>query len=457
MKNILIEPVLHRNEQRLKLVFDYDEGLIEKIKNMTGRKWSKTMKCWHIPYEEDYRKHLHNVLSDLEIKFAGTDKQIKSADNGPVKSEKKRDTTSKKRKIEIDYNKTEGLLYMKIPFEKKDEIKKLEGAWWHPGAKVWSAIANRENCNSLKIIFDNKTYELKIVTNEFTVKKKHKKPSKALPNIVEEKFDEEMILRNKSLKTLETYKNQVNHFLHHFKEENIKTLSADKIKKYIFDKINNKGYSREFQNQVINALKRYYEYVHNREFENFELPRPKKGRYLPKVISAEDIQKMLELTKNLKHKTIISIFYGCGLRRNEIVEIKIKDIDFNAKTITVHGKGDKYRILPIGDKLTNLIKKYIKSYLPKEYLFYGQSEPQYTGSSIGKMIKEKGRIAGIKKTITPHCLRHSYATHLLEAGVDLRIIQKLLGHSSSKTTEIYTHVSRKSIINIISPLEKMNL
>ena len=272
---------------------------------------------------------------------------------------------------------------------------------------------------------------------------------------MEKKFDEEMVLRNKSPKTLETYKNQVNHFLHHFNEENIKTLSTDKIKKYIFDKVNN-GYSREFQNQVINALKRYYEYVHKRKFEDFELPRPKKGRYLPNVISAEDIQKMLELTKNLKHKTIISIFYGCGLRRNEIVEIKIKDIDFNSKTITVHGKGDKYRLLPIGDKLMNQIKKYIKSYLPKDYLFNGQNEPQYTGSSIGKMIKEKGKTAGIKKTITPHCLRHSFATHLLEAGVDLRIIQKLLGHSSSKTTEIYTHVSRKSILNIKSPLEKIN-
>ena len=159
-------------------------------------------------------------------------------------------------------------------------------------------------------------------------------------------------------------------------------LSAEKIRQYILERLDIDHYSRSYQNQLINALKRYYEYV--------------------------------------------------------------------------HGKGDKYRIVPIGKKLEQQISKFINSYLPKQYLFNGQNGLQYTGSSIGKLVKAKGRIAGIKKEVTPHALRHSFATHLLEAGVDLRIIQKLLGHSSSKTTEIYTHVSRTSILGINSPLEDMD-
>jgi len=218
MKNILIQPVLHRNEKRLKLVFDYDEELIEKIKNLPGRKWSKTMKCWHVPYREDYQKNLKDVLRDLEIKFIETDKQLIAANNIPDISEEKKEATLQKKKIDINYNKTEGLLYLKVPFNKKDEIKKLEGAWWHTGAKVWSVIANKENLKSLKEIFNKKTYELKIIDGEFTAKKKYKKPQKVLPNLVEKKFDEEIVLRNKSPKTIETYKNQINHFLHHFKE-----------------------------------------------------------------------------------------------------------------------------------------------------------------------------------------------------------------------------------------------
>lgn len=458
MKTITINRIVHRQEDKISLVFDYDQELIDLVKKLPGRKWSKTMGYWHVPFREDYQQKLKEVLRDFEIKFIETDKQLLDANNIPAISEEKKEVPLQKKKININYNKTEGLLYMKIPFNKKDDIKKLEGAWWHPGAKVWSAIANRDNWNRLKKIFDNKTYELKIINDEFTVKKKRKKPQKVLPNIVEKKFIEEMVLRNKSPNTIETYQNQVNHFLHRFKDENIKEISTDKIKKYIFDKINNKGYSREYQNQVINALKRYYEYVHSREFEDFELPRPKKGFHLPKVMSRDNVQKVLDITRNQKHKTIIGILYGCGLRLNELLELKIEDIDFEAKTMFVNkGKGDKQRMVPIGENLINQIKRYKKSFLPKEYLFNGQKSLKYSGKSVQSIVAGKAARAGIVKRITPHTFRHSFATHLLEDGVDLRVIQVLLGHRSSKTTEIYTYVSRKNLLNVKSPLDNLKL
>jgi len=310
--------------------------------------------------------------------------------------------------INIKLNAAEGLLYMKVPFSKKEEIKKLEGAWWHPGAKVWSISASRENYNQINKILPKDKYSVKFTNEVFSVSKKRRLSRVRVPDRVEEKIEKN-------------------------------------------------SFSRSYQNQLINALKNYYALVHDRMFDDFELPRPKRRMHLPNVIAAEDIQKMFEVTRNMKHKTIISILYGCGLRREEIVELKIKDVDLNARTITVHGKGDKYRIVPIGEKLDRQIRKYLKSYLPKEYMFNGQNRLQYTGSSIGKMVKDKGRLAGIKKEVTPHTLRHCFATHLLESGVDLRIIQELLGHKSSKTTEIYTYVSRKNILSIKSPLERLEI
>jgi len=447
MKTIYVESVIHKNEKRIKLVFKFDPELVKQIKQLSGARWSQTLFCWHIPFREDYLTYLAEQSGNFEIVYKEPPVQLR----GGLKA-----SNIERRKINVIYNKREGLYYIKIPFYKKDEIKKLEGAWWHPGAKVWSVYANQENRHQLKEIFEQSNYILSFIKDEADTPKKTISKKKPIPELVEKKFEDEMIIRNKSHRTISTYKSLINSFLNYFQGSKIKILPAEKIREYILERLDVDHYSRSYQNQLINALKRYYEYVHDREFEDFDLPRPKKRQRLPNVISREDIQKMLDITRNQKHKTILSILYGCGLRRNEIIELKLQDIDLNAKTITVHGKGDKYRIVPIGKKLEQQIIKFIKSYLPKQYLFNGQNGLQYTGSSIGKLVKEKGRMSGIKKTVTPHALRHSFATHLLEAGVDLRIIQKLLGHSSSKTTEIYTHVSRTSILSINSPLEDMD-
>ena len=447
MTTIYVKTVIHRNEKRIKLIFDYDAGLIREVRKIPGCRWSQTMCCWHIPFREDYLSYLAEQLGNIEIVYKEPPVQLR----GGLKA-----SDIERKNINVIHNKREGLYYIKIPFYKKDEIKKLEGAWWHPGAKEWSVYANQGNRHQLKEIFEQENYILSFDEDEADTPKKTISKKKPIPELVEKKFEGEMILRNKSYRTIATYKSLINPFLDHFQGSKIKMLPAEKIRDYILERLNVDHYSRSYQNQLINALKRYYEYVHDREFEDFDLPRPKRRQRLPNVISREDIQKMLDITRNQKHKTILSILYGCGLRRNEIIELKLQDIDLNAKTITVHGKGDKHRIVPIGKKLEQQISKFIKSYLPTQYLFNGQNGRQYTGSSIGKLVKAKGRIASIKKEVTPHALRHSFATHLLEAGVDLRIIQKLLGHSSIKTTEIYTHVSRTSVLNINSPLEDMD-
>ena len=448
MTTIYVKTISYKNEKRIKLIFDYDAGLIREVRKISGCRWSQTMRCWHIPFREDYLTYLAEQLGNIEIVYKEPPVQLRDG----IKA-----STVERKKINVIHNKREGLYYIKIPFYKKDEIKKLEGAWWHPGAKEWSVYANQGNRHQLKEMFEQEKYILFFVEDEADTPKKAISKKKPIPELIEKKFEGEMILRNKSYRTIATYKSLINPFLGHFQGLKIKMLPAEKIREYILERLNIDHYSRSYQNQLINALKRYYEYVHDREFEDFDLPRPKKRQRLPNVISREDIQKMLDITRNVKHKTLISILYGCGLRLSEVISLKMEDIDFNMKVMYVTGKGDKQRMIPIGSNLVKQIKTYQKSYLPKVYLFNGQGALKYSGKSIQSIVQNKALEVGIKKKVTPHTFRHSFATHLLEDGVDLRIIQELLGHTSSKTTEIYTYVSRKNLMNIRNPLDNLRI
>ncbi|MCD6200218.1 MAG: tyrosine-type recombinase/integrase [Bacteroidales bacterium] len=448
MKKVIhINRVQHKGADRIKLVFNYDEGLIERVRKLSGARWSQTMGCWHIPYRKDYITYLTGQLPEI---YFINEKQK----NSGIKVEKNIEGFSGI--IEVYHSKKESLYYFKTPYFLRDEILKLEKPWWHPGAKCWSVYATPQNLEQLRKIMHDVGYDIQVITKEIRKRAIVHRHRPSPPDLADKRFEQGMILRKLSPKTITTYKSFVNRFLYAFRNKDIETLPSEAIREYLFKSIEDKRYSRSFQNQMINAIKKYYELVYERELTDMDLPRPEKSRSLPNVISKEDVQKMINVTHNLKHKAIISIIYGCGLRRQEVVELKLKDIDFNARTMVIHGKGDKYRIVPIGKKLLKLIQEYIKSYLPEEYLFNGPQGRRYSASSIGKLVRQKGIEAKINKPVKPHTLRHSFATHLLDSGVDIRIIQELLGHSSIKTTEIYTHVSRKNIMGINGPFEKLN-
>ena len=207
------------------------------------------------------------------------------------------------------------------------------------------------------------------------------------------------------------------------------------------------------------GIKLYYQKIEKRQLKIEEIERPRKYRPLPKVISKQVVEQMLVSIPNFKHKTALTLVYACGLRRSEILNLKLMDLDSKRKTLTViNGKGQKDRVLPLSDKLMDMIIKYYKMYRPKKYLIEGQSPgEQYSETSIENIFhKYLGKI--IKNhSFTLHCLRHSYATHLLEAGVSLRYIQELLGHKSSKTTEIYTWVSMTGLQKIKNPTDDFDL
>lgn len=216
--------------------------------------------------------------------------------------------------------------------------------------------------------------------------------------------------------------------------------------------------SAAYQSQFINALKLFYLINKNHKLELDKLPRPQQGYKLPKVISEEEVAMLLNVTENVKHKTMLALIYSAGLRRSELLNLKITDIDSKRMMISIrNGKGTKDRNVPLSEVVLIMLRSYYTLYKPKDYLFEGQYGDSYTGRSLELVLKKALKLSGIRKNVTLHMLRHSYATHLLEAGTNLRHIQELLGHKSPATTQIYTHVSKEQLSKITSPLDKLKL
>lgn len=269
----------------------------------------------------------------------------------------------------------------------------------------------------------------------------------------------ENYLRSKrySPNTIKTYSESLRTFFRFCSEKPIDELDTDDVIRFNNDYILRKGLSASFQNQVINAIKLFYRKRYNKNMELDNLHRPRSEKRLPNVLSKEEVKAILEAPINIKHRAMLSMIYACGLRRSELLNLTLKDVHSDRKLLLIRqSKGKKDRVVPLSEKIISLLRDYYKLYRPNTWLFEGQKDgDKYSERSIQLVLNQALEKASIKKPVTLHWLRHSYATHLLENGTDLRYIQELLGHSSSKTTEIYTHVSTKNIQQIKSPFDDL--
>ncbi|MDO6473099.1 site-specific tyrosine recombinase/integron integrase [Maribacter sp. 1_MG-2023] len=253
--------------------------------------------------------------------------------------------------------------------------------------------------------------------------------------------------------TVKTYVTYFETFINHYRERKLETLDERDIRAYLQVLIQ-RNVSNSYLNQVINSIKFYYEVVLGMPNRFYEIERPRKQHKLPKVISKEEIIAVIDSTNNLKHRCIIKMLYGSGLRRSELLNLKIKDIDSKRMLIRVeNSKGNKDRYTLLSESALKDLRLYFKEWKPQEYLFEGRKATKYSAVSVLGVVKNAAIKAKITQNVTPHVLRHSFATHLLESGVDLRQIQVLLGHGSSKTTEIYTHVATNTFKEIKNPLD----
>jgi integrase/recombinase XerD len=266
-------------------------------------------------------------------------------------------------------------------------------------------------------------------------------------------------LRSKrySENTIKTYSDAMKTFLVFYRSKDLREIDNDDVIRYNNDYILKNSLSSSYQNQIVNAIKLFFKTVQNRIIDIEKIHRPKRAKVLPNVLSKEEVKAILEAHSNLKHKTMLSLIYSCGLRCGELLALQPVHIDSKRNIVLLkNSKGKKDRIAPLSLKILEMLREYFIAYKPKVYLFEGQVEGKpYDSRSLQMVLKQAIVKAKINKPVTLHWLRHSYATHLLESGTDLRYIEELLGHNSSKTTEIYTHVSTKSIQQIKSPFDDL--
>ena len=270
-------------------------------------------------------------------------------------------------------------------------------------------------------------------------------------------FKSYMLFKRYSENTIKVYTNALELFFRFFPDRKPESLTNEDITFFNESCILKKNLSSSYQNQVINAIKLFYRNRFNRSMEVDYIQRPRREKRLPNVLSKSEVKAILASPTNLKHRAMLSLIYACGLRRGELLHLRLTDIHSDRHLLFIHqSKGKKDRMAPISQKVIDLLRDYYKAYKPRTWLFEGQSpgEP-YSERSLQLVLKGAVKKAGNKKPISLHWLRHSYATHLLESGTDIRYIQELLGHSSSKTTEIYTHVCTKNLQRIRSPFDDL--
>lgn len=347
-------------------------------------------------------------------------------------------------------------------------IKSFPDAAWRNSNKCWHIANGRNNMKELFQVFNGKAYldTSKIFSNKEEPKKQ------IIP--VSEKIRLETILTSQQIEkisqfkdwlnsrryspnTVKTYTEALRTFLRFYNNKPLNEINNQDLIKFNNEYILKNGYSSSFQNQVVNAIKLFFKKIENTQLEIELIHRPKRTKLLPNVLSKEEVKLILNAHSNIKHKTMLSLIYSCGLRRSELINLKPTDIDSKRGIVIIRqSKGKKDRIAPLSPKILEMLREYYIGCKPKTWLFEGQIQnTKYDERSLSNVLKQALTKSNISKPVSLHWLRHSFATHLLESGTDLRYIQELLGHSSSKTTEIYTHVSTKSLQQIKSPFDDL--
>ena len=272
-----------------------------------------------------------------------------------------------------------------------------------------------------------------------------------------QRYRERLLVKRYSDNTAKSYAHAFRGFLLHVPSRLPLDLSQEEITGYLVHLIRKKGISESYQNLIINAIKFYYEEVEGRPRTYYDIPRPRRHDPLPKVLDKAEVQAMLRLTANLKHRCMLMLLYGGGLRLGEVIGLSLKDLELSRRVIRINrGKGKKDREVPLPDMLVPALAAYLDHYQPLTFLFEGETVGErYSERSLQQVVKQAAVRAGIERPVTAHMLRHSYATHLLEAGTDIRYIQEVLGHSSIKTTQVYTHVARQH--KPVSPLDSLDI
>ncbi|HEX5002363.1 MAG TPA: tyrosine-type recombinase/integrase [Bacteroidia bacterium] len=359
----------------------------------------------------------------------------------------------------IDFGRQKGRKVIMVRFhfnrEIYDLLKVMEGAHWNPSARQWEFPWAHDCLLKLKEALSG-SYQLRISKSGRPWSREAMEREEAI-GVKADTFARWLRSKRYSENTIRTYCESLKSFLRFKEGIDSDEIAVEDLIRFNNEYILKKGYSQAFQNLIVNALKLYLQVIENKTLDPGLLHRPRREHRLPNVLSKEEVGLILDQPVNLKHKLMLIMIYSCGLRCSELLHLKPADVDSRRMLLIVRmAKGNKDRIVPLSVKLLPKLREYYRMYKPGTYLFEGQMRGEmYSARSLQQVLRRAVEKAGIRKPVTLHWLRHSYATHLLESGTDLRYIQELLGHKSSRTTEIYTHVSTRSIQNITSPFDSL--
>lgn len=342
-----------------------------------------------------------------------------------------------------------------IPYVQKEDwqrIKQIPGAFYNRTQQMWSLPNTEGNLKRVQSYFGER-----LIIEERS--KRATIPKIEASEKVQQELDrnhQTMVLKGFSESTIKTYTHDLKLFFNYFEKYDLKSIGKEQIEGFVFHLISKYKISEQKQNAIINAIKCYYEHCLEMPREYYNITRPKKSTNLPNVLSEEEVIKVLNQPANIKHRAILHTIYAAGLRVGEVIRLRIDDVRSEDGYLFIKdSKGKKDRHSVLSPYLLDILREYYKAYKPSYWLFEGQTGGQYSSRSIQSIYRKAVKETGVNPWSTPHTLRHSFATHLMQRGVNIRYIQSALGHASSKTTEVYTRIIAINNKTLTSPLDSL--
>jgi integrase/recombinase XerD len=514
-RKVFLKRFYHRDKFRIGIFFPYDERLIAGVKAMGNVTYSKSNNCFYLDDTEDNLRHILKSLKDIAdidiTALSGSERVpndrlsskssldlttdegiilstgeavepcshalpgIKTGENEIIPASRRIISVMNSKQygpVDFTIREDENLLVIKFQGRNDpswiDEMKSYGRIRYDKKKHEWLLNWTKITCDSLADYFATRGVEVtvsrQVVNDEMKARRKEagdgirgrELRKKALDAL--EQMKSYLESNRYSMKTLKSYLSLLEVFFKYYNTTDPEDITEEEVSLFVHDFIIGNRYSSSYQNQVVSAIKTWYEISGNGRINPVFLERPRSGRALPKVFSKEEVRRILNAARNGKHKLLLWMIYSCGLRRSEIINIRLSDLDRSRGILFIkEGKGKVDRIVPVSEKVWMKIDEYTGSYNPAEFLFEGAVGGRYSVESVYQVFKQALRRAGINKDVGVHSLRHSYATHLHESGLDIKYIQELLGHKSTRTTEVYTHVSRRNLVAVRSPIEDLDL
>lgn len=448
------------NNDHFRVRFTYDEKIVAQIKKLARSYWHSKHRCWVVKANQFNLIELQQIFNYWNPETFEGLKNLISAVEFP-------------REV-ILYPIPESVKYIAVKLVGYQIdvafIKSLSNRTYQKNFSRWLIPAHRP---TIQRVIDHYQAQDTIVTNRlpgnldtyYHWEKDHSEKQQSLLKKYDEKLTSElraytdvMISQRYSWATIKAYTSSIVRFIYYLGSFPIRQGTAQDVNRFIAT-IASKNVSYTEINRHCSAIKFYYEKVRYRpDFEIDKIKRPRGTKTIPKVLSKKQVSLMFGSLKNLKHLTMLYMLYNGGLRSGELIKLRLQDIQWDRSQVFIEGgKGKKDRIVMLGDVMKNMLQEYVEEYRPSYWLFEGQQKnTPYSANSLNQIVKRAAKHAGITQKVTTHTLRHCFATHLLESGTNIRLIQELLGHNDIKTTLVYTHISKMSVAAVQSPLDTLS-